>query len=74
MRQRARAHHHWREEYPEDVVEEQARQQDHASLHSAEGQVLDSLDRKCEPQHVVGQPVLAVLVPEAESQTEQATE
>ena len=55
------------EEHEEDVVEEEARQQDDSRLHRPHRQVLDALDGEGQPQGVVGQPVPLPVVPQAEN-------
>ncbi len=58
--------------YPEDVVEEEARQEDCAGLHAAQAEMLDALDGEGQAQGVVGRPMLGHVVPDAEGQAAQA--
>ena len=57
-------------EYPEDVVEEEAAEQDAAGHHVVEVQQLHAVDGEGHPEQVVGQPVLLHDVPDADHRAE----
>lgn len=57
-----------RRAHPEDIVKEEAREEDCAGLDAAETEVLDALNGEGEAQGIVGRPVLGHEVPDAEGQ------
>ena len=56
-------HHDGCAEHPEDVVEEEPRQQDDPCGDGSQGEVLDALNTECQAQCIVGQPMLLLKVP-----------
>ena len=59
-------HHNGSEEDPEDVIEEEPTEQNHACCYRPYGQVFDALNRKGQAKDVVGKPVLFEEVPQTE--------
>lgn len=61
-------HHHIRSEHPEDVVDEQATEQDASSHHFVQVQHLHTVDRIRQAKQIVGDPVLLPQVPDTNHQ------
>ena len=57
--------------HPEDVIEEEAGEEDSAGLDAAQAQVLNALDGEGQPQCIVSGPVLLGDVPDAEGEAGQ---